>query len=111
MKRKHKVLWSDVAEKDLIGIIEYIAADSTTNALKVFQKNKAAASRLHSSPYHGRIVPELKQFGLLQYRELIITPWRVVYRASQTSVYVLSVIDARRNVEDILLDRLIKQKI
>ena len=41
MKRKHKVLWSDVAEKDLIGIIEYIAADSTTNALKVFQKNNA----------------------------------------------------------------------
>jgi hypothetical protein len=59
-------------------------------------------------PNQGRIVPELKEQGIQTYRELIVAPWRIVYRVSDTTVFVLSVIDSRRNVEDILLDRLIK---
>jgi len=53
----------------------------------------------------GRIVPELKTYGILSYRELIISPWRVVYRTSEQKVYVLAVIDSRRNIEDILIER------
>jgi len=42
-------------------------------------------------------------------RELIAAPWRIVYRISDVTVFVLLVIDSRQNVEDILLNRLIKQ--
>ncbi|MEK6194681.1 MAG: plasmid stabilization protein, partial [Deltaproteobacteria bacterium] len=43
-------------------------------------------------------------------RELIISPWRMIYRISEMKIYVLSVLDSRQNVEDILLKRLIYPK-
>lgn len=43
------------------------------------------------------------------YRELIVSRWRLFYRIAGESVYVLARIDSRRNVEDILLERLTRQ--
>ncbi len=109
MSREYNIIWADIAEKDLKNIIEYIADDSPINALKVFKKIKEKASSLYSFPDRGRLVPELRDQGILQYRELIHSPWRIIYRVSESTVYVLSVLDARRNIEDILLKRLLNQ--
>jgi plasmid stabilization system protein ParE len=111
MSQKYDVKWADIAEKDLKNIIEYIADDSSLNAQKVFKKVKVKASSLYFFPDRGRLVPELKNQGILQYRELIHSPWRIIYRISENTVYVLSILDARRNIEDILLKRLLNQKI
>jgi plasmid stabilization system protein ParE len=108
MTPTYRVHWANVAENDLIGIIEYIAQDNLTNAIKVFETIKKKTSSLSQFPERGRIVPELKDHGIILYRELIVAPWRIIYRISAKKVYVLSVIDSRRNVEDILLNRLIK---
>ena len=43
--------------------------------------------------------------GIIQYRELIKAPWRVIYRIDGNTVYVTSVFDGRRNLEDLLLER------
>ena len=110
MSDNYKIEWAEVAEKDLKGIVEYIAEDSPANALKILKKIKQKASSLYTLPERGRIVPELQDQGILLYRELIIPPWRIMYRISEMKVYVLSVLDARQNVEDILLKRLIYPK-
>ncbi len=107
MSDNYKIEWAEVAEEDLEGIVEYIAEDSPANALKILKKIKQKASSLYTLPERGRIVPELQDQGILIYRELIISPWRIIYRISEIKVYVLSVLDARQNVEDILLKRLI----
>jgi len=111
MKEKYQVLWSNIAENDLKNIIEYIADDSPPNALKIFKNIKQKASSLNTFPERGRIVPELRDQGILQYRELVISPWRVFYRISEKNVFVLSVLDSRRNIEDILLKRLTNSKV
>lgn len=111
MNKISEVIWSNVAENDLKNIIEYIAADSPSNALRIFKNIKQAASNLYIFPEEGRVVPELRDQGILQYRELIVSPWRVIYRISEKIVYVLSVLDSRQNIEDILLKRLINLKI
>jgi plasmid stabilization system protein ParE len=110
MSKKYEVIWSNIAENDLLNIIEYIAADSPPNASKALKRIKEKASSLYHSPKRGRIAPELQEHGILQYRELIIPPWRIVYRISEKSIYILSVLDSRQNIEDILLKRLIDQK-
>ena len=107
MSQEYNIIWADIAEKDLKNIIEYIADDSPLNAQKVFKKIKEKASSLYSFPDRGRLVPELKEQGILQYHELIHSPWRIIYRISENPVYVLSVLDARQNIEDILLKRLL----
>jgi addiction module RelE/StbE family toxin len=111
MKKKYQVLWSNIAENDLKNIIEYIADDSPPNALEIFKSIKQKASSLKTFPERGRIVPELQDQGILQYRELVIPPWRILYRISEMKVFVLSVLDSRRNIEDILLKRLTNSKI
>ena len=108
MSTPFKVHWAGIAEEDLKNIILYIAEDSPTNARNIFEKIKETASSLTLFPERGRIVPELQDQGIFLYRELIIAPWRLVYRIADKKVYVLSVIDSRQNVEDILLKRLTK---
>ena len=110
MSHKYDIIWAGVAENDLKEIIEYIAIDSPANALKALEKVKQTASSLYTLPERGRIVPELQDQGILLYRELIVPPWRIIYRISEMKVFVLSVLDARQNVEDILLKRLIYHK-
>ncbi len=107
MRKKYEVIWADIAENDLINIIEHIAHDRPINASKILKKIRDKSSDLYYSPERGRLVPELLDQGISKYRELIIHPWRVIYRISEKQVYVLSVMDSRRNVEDILLNRLI----
>ena len=111
MNKKYDIVWSIIAENDLKNIIEYIADDSPPNALKIFKRIKQKASSLYTFPERGRIVPELRDQGILQYRELVISPWRILYRISDKSVFVLSVLDSRRNIEDLLLKRLTDSKI
>ena len=108
MNPPFKFHWAGVAEEDLKNIILYIAEDSPANTRNIFEKIKETASRLTHFPERGCIVPELQDQGIFLYRELIFAPWRIVYRISDKKVYVLSVIDSRQNVEDILLKRLIK---
>ncbi len=110
MARKHEVFWARVAEDDLISILKYIHFDNPVAAKDNLQKIKSKASNLNRFPQRGRIVAELKEQGISQYRELIIAPWRMIYRISDSSVYVLSVIDSRQNVEDVLLHRLVRKK-
>jgi toxin ParE1/3/4 len=111
MNKEYQVVWSNIAENDLMNIIEYVADDSPPNASKIFKKIKQKASSLNTFPERGRIVPELRDQGILQYRELVISPWRILYRISEKNVFVLSVLDSRRNIEDILLRRLTNSKI
>jgi toxin ParE1/3/4 len=103
MNRSYEIAWARVAENDLKEIIDYIAIDSLANALKIFQKIKS----LYTMPERCRIVPELKDQGILQYRELIVPPWRIIFRIAEIKIYVLSVLDSRRNIEDVLFKRLI----
>lgn len=108
MNKKYKVEWASAAEVDLKQIINYRAEDSPGNALEVLRKIKQKSSGLYTLPERGRIIPELQAHGINIYRELIEGPWRIVYRITETTVYVLSIIDSRQNVEDLLLNRLIK---
>ncbi len=108
MKMSYEVYWASVAENDLLGIVEFISEDSPAIALDVLKKIKTNTAKLDSSPQRGRIVPELLRQGISSYREIIIKPWRVIYRIEVNKVFVVSVLDSRRNIEDILLGRMLR---
>lgn len=110
MRKSYNVLWSETAQKDLISIIEYVAKENPLQANKIFGEIRKRAESLCAFPDRGRIVPELQDQGITLYREFIIEVWRMMYRVSEDSVYVLSVLDSCQNVEDILLNRLILLK-
>lgn len=107
MKQDFKVIWAGSAVQDLENIIAYIAEASPSNARKILSKIKKSVSDLYHSPHRGRFVPELQSQGILLYRECVISPWRVIYRVSESTVWVVSVFDSRQNIEDILLKKLL----
>lgn len=107
MVETFSVKWTNTAQRDFSIILEYIYQDSPQNARLVFKSIKLQAQKLDTFPTRGRIIPELRELGVLGYRELIIERWRVMYKIDSKQVYVLAVIDARQNVEDILFHRFI----
>ena len=106
--KRYTVYWSKIAQDDLVEIIEYISLDSYNIAQEIFEKIKKQTIKLENFPERGRTVPELDFHNIFNYRELIITPWRIIYRIEEYKVYILAVIDSRRNFEDIILKRLMR---
>jgi toxin ParE1/3/4 len=108
-KQNFKVQWTFAASQDLESIVDFVARDNPQAARRVLRNLKKKADTLKSFPQRGRVVPELADIGLHLYRETLVTPWRIVYRISSDTVHVMMVIDGRRNAEDLLLERLVRQ--
>lgn len=103
--RGYSVLWALTAGRDLEGVLFHIEEESPFEASRVLGRLRAAALRLNRFPKRGRVVPELREQGVLAYRELVIPPWRMIYRIEGARVWVLAVVDSRRDLGDLLLER------
>ena len=103
-----QVLWTDAARLDLERIIEFIAEENPANALTALARLELRCQNLATLPERGRIVPEVRAVDVLTYRELIEGPWRIVYRYDVDRVQVMAVLDARRELSSLLLERLVR---
>jgi addiction module RelE/StbE family toxin len=95
------------AKKDLREIISYIARDNPITAVKILEKIESKMNTLDHFPYRGGYVPELLKRNIKDW-QLLESPWRIIYKIDKDVVNVLLIIDSRRNVQDILIERLIK---
>ena len=102
-----EVLWTEAAQLDLQRIVTFIAAENPARALAVSKQVEQRCQALASLPDRGRIVPELRAVGVFVYRELVEGPWRIVYRFDADRIHVTAVLDARRNLSSLLLERLV----
>jgi len=107
-RRRFRVRWAEAAVRDLEEIVSYVAVDSGANASRVLARIETRAAALEASPSRGRVVPELAHFGMRTWRELLVRPYRLIYRIEGDTVTVLSVFDGRRDLEDVLLERLLR---
>jgi addiction module RelE/StbE family toxin len=105
--RPFRVDWAEVARRDLFAIVDYLIDRHPDAAASILDKLERRAAFLRKSPERGRVIPELERLQLREYRELVVSPYRLVYRVSGRRVLVLGVLDSRRNLEDLLLDRLV----
>ena len=103
-----RVLWTETARLDLEHIAGFVAEDSPSNALMLVNRIERRCQTLKALPHRGRVVPELRAVDIQIYRELIEGPWRIIYRHDESSVYVMAVIDARRDLSSLLLERLVR---
>ena len=105
-RRKCRVLWTEAATHDLVEIVSFVAWKAPANARRLLLRLRSRADSLERSPQRGRVVPELATVGTRAWRELIVKPYRIVYRISRDIVLVGAVIDGRRDLDDLLLERL-----
>lgn len=89
------VVWSAQALRDIESIRDYIAQDSPAYADLVVRRVVGATERLSAFSELGRIVPER---GVPSLREVIIRPYRVVYRLRDDAVQIVTVFHAARTL-------------
>ena len=108
MEKTYRLLWTKSAEDDLPDIIEHIKDESPKYAKSVFAKIKKHAASSDFFPLKGRVVPELQREGITLYRKVVVSPWRILHKVGDDTVYIMAIIDSRQNVEDILIKKLLR---
>lgn len=105
---RYETVLSRFAEKDLKEIVAYYSERDPKYAGRLFVKIRDKITELDSFPERGAIVPELEKQGLLKYRQLIEGFYRIIYTVKGKAIRILVIIDSRRNLEEILMDKLME---
>lgn len=106
MTRRVSVRWTRAAKADVRRIIQYVGTHGgALVAEQLTDKLLARAEALAENPERCRSVPELAAHGLPMYRELLVRPYRLVFRIRERHVVILGVSDGRRDLEALLIER------
>jgi toxin ParE1/3/4 len=92
------VIWRDSALDDIEGIRRTIAEDSPRRAATFVQRIFEAAQQLALFPHSGRVVPKFERSDI---REIIVRPYRVLYRVDADAVRIYGVRHGARLLNDI----------
>ena len=102
------VLLTKDAARDLNELYDYIAAhDSPRKAEYVLEQAEKAFSTLSEFHQRGAYPKELLNIGIREYRELFFKPYRIICRIMDQNVYVLLIMDGRRDMQPLLQRRLL----
>ena len=105
----YEVLLTAGAEHDLEEIYTYLAEyDSPARAEHVLDRLVEAAQGLASFPQRGSHPRELLALGIREYRQTFFKPYRLIYRIMARQVLVYVIADGRRNMQSLLVRRLLK---
>ncbi len=108
--RKYSVLIIDEAEKDILEIYYYIVDnDSIRSADWVIERLELLCESLTDLPERGHFPPELLRLDIRFYREIHFKPYRIIYQIIENSVYIHCVLDGRRDLDDLLRRRLLRE--
>ncbi len=106
MSETFEVLWTPSAVSDLDEILDYLAEEASVDrALEVYERVRDQVKSLSRFPRRCRYVPELKTLSLTEFREAIVPPHRIFFRLLENRVILLGVLDGRRDLEEILIQR------
>ncbi len=91
-----KIIWSKTSENDLVHIRRFIADDSEYYADIFTAKLVKSTDNLINFPRMGRIVPE---FNIETIREIIVSPYRIIYKIGDNSIEIVTVIHGSRDLK------------
>jgi addiction module RelE/StbE family toxin len=91
-----KVVWTASAKRNLRTIHDYIAQTSPAYAKRMVDKLTNRSKQIGSFPLSGRIVPE---FDVGQIREVLQSPYRIIYHIRPDQVDVVGVIHMSRRIQ------------
>ena len=105
---EYRVKITQGAENDLNEIVDYIAQNNPRTAKIIMEKIIDKIKTLDHFPYRGGYVPELLAKNVKDYRQITEKPWKIYYKINDNIVNVLAIIDSRRNIKDILINKLLR---
>ncbi len=106
---RYKVVIDPQAKMDLKEIFSFVASnDGKQIANKLIDSLESALYKLEKYPKRGHIPPELLDTGIKSYLEIHYKPYRIIYEIKNNLVYIHSILDGRRNIQEILQRRILR---
>ena len=69
----------------------------------------AIVENLTVHPERGTYPKELSALGIQEYRQTFFKPYRVIYRITGQAVYIVLIADGRRDMQSLLIRRLLSE--
>ena len=108
MSKSVEVILVPEAMEDLVSVYIYIyEQDRKEQAEVILHRLEERIQSLETFFLRGKLPEELTPFGNNKIREIQEFPWRIFYRPEKDEVFVLSVLDGRRAMAELLLERLV----
>ena len=106
------IIWSQDAGDELFEIISFIKYNSgKIIANNIYDKINKEVEKASKNASGRRIAPLLRNFGINHVHQFNINPWAIFYKVENNRMEILSIIDQRRNLEEILYNKIIEGKI
>jgi len=103
---KYPIYLSADAEDDIFDIWKYVArTESQQKADYLLQKLQETCRSIEEFPERGHVPPELERVHVREYREIHWKPYRIIYRIQDARVFVHCIVDGRRNLQELLIER------
>lgn len=90
-----RVVWTEHAYAQLDEAMAFIARDRPETAMAWLEIILDAGASLAELPDRGRVVPEASREDI---RELIVSPYRLIYRRDPDTVTITMVVHERREL-------------
>jgi len=108
MSSTYKTIFSRYAEDDLIEILDYFSSKDPEYSLKLLKIIENRVAELKKFPERGRVVPELEKQNIVEYRELIEGNYRIIFAIEHETVIIHTIIDGRRDFEELIMNKLMR---
>ena len=108
MPHAYQVEISAGAEADLKSIFRYLAEQASVGqADAMLDAILDKIMTLEMWPERGACPKEIEPLGLREFRQVLVAPWRLIYRIAGSSVIILVIADGRRDMQSLLEQRLL----
>ncbi len=111
MSARFTVQWTQTAVDDLLSIVDYVGErDGAEAAERLYGQITGGVAGLTTMPFRRRVVPELEAEGIDGYRDLRVGPYRLMFAVRAGDVVLLTVLDGRRDLGELLIERALRER-
>ncbi|MEC5218945.1 toxin ParE1/3/4 [Actimicrobium sp. GrIS 1.19] len=107
----YKVLFTSAATDDIQELKKYVIRTWSTQVWRTaLGALKDSVDNLARYPHVGAVCADLAEIGIDQYRQLVVGPNYLIYEVDDANnvIYIHVVCDQRRDLQSLLLRRLLK---
>lgn len=96
------------AERDLEALQDCIVVNrSRADADALLDALIERAAGLADFPHRGSVPKELAALGIVEFRQVVEPPYRIIYRVAAETVFIMVTADGRRDMQALLERRLL----
>ncbi|RIA44674.1 plasmid stabilization system protein ParE [Hephaestia caeni] len=108
--QRFEVRLTEGAEGDLKAIHTWLAEHrSEEDADTLLESFLEKVATLERFPSRGGIPKELGALGIREFRQILMSPYRLIYRVIGDTVFILVIADGRRDMQALLEHRLLNR--